>query len=142
VPINAVVLVECWVGHYDALAAAMTWTSTTADGRGIVDISGSVDHNAREIFCQEARPAGHVGQGARWCEVVLKIDDPSIAHVWLSDAIFTEEILWRRRRLQGAPSFCGDLDLASSRCAACAQDRWSSAARREQVARRKAGFKR
>ena len=84
IPVDAFHVVSTGVGHHDPSATAPSWTSATANARFVIKVSRGIDNDAGEILGKQPRRRRHIGECARWVEVMPQIDDPGITHaLWM-----------------------------------------------------------
>jgi hypothetical protein len=84
IPVDASQVVSAGIGHHHPGATAPSWTSATANARFVIKVSRGIDNDAGEILRKQPRRGRHIGECARWVEVMPEIDDPGITHaLWM-----------------------------------------------------------
>jgi len=79
-PVNAVQVIGSRIRHDGTGTAAASWTAAAANARFLIEVGRGIDNDAGEILREEPRSGRHIGQCARWIEVVTLIDNPGITH--------------------------------------------------------------
>src|SRR5690606_16900450 len=76
-----VILADGGKGLDESGAAAMPGSTPTSHPGRIVEVSGGIRNDAREVLCENAGARWQVRrQGTCWRQVVPEINDPSVAH--------------------------------------------------------------
>src|SRR5208282_6169261 len=84
IPVDAVEVIGTGIGHHGPGATAPPWTSATANAGFVIKVGRGIDDDAGEILRKQPRTNRHIGECARWVEVVPQIDDPGITHgLWM-----------------------------------------------------------
>ena len=84
VPINTVQVIGVGIRHHGSRATPPSWTSATADAGLFIKVSRGIDNDAGAILRKQPRRGRHIGECARWVEVMPEIDDPGITHaLWM-----------------------------------------------------------
>ncbi len=80
VPVDTVQIVGGRVRHDDPPTGTSSRTPAATDAGFIVNVGRGVDDDVGEIFSKQPGTAWHIGERARWVEIVSDIDDPGVTH--------------------------------------------------------------
>ena len=80
VPKDTVQIVGGRVRHDDPATATSSRMPAATDTRIIVNVGSGVHDDAGEIFGKQPGTAWHIGERARWVEIVSNVDDPGVTH--------------------------------------------------------------